>query len=63
LFSTNNTPVIGDKKSTKEIAAIFKERYGGEPTLEKKGSLDDLYNTMIPAFKKNPQNIYSWYEF
>lgn len=52
--------VVGDKKSIKEIAAVFKERYGGEPTLEKKGSLDDLYNTMIPVFKKDPQNIYSW---
>lgn len=52
--------VLGDSQSTKQLAATFEKVYGVKPTLERRGSLDELFKTMKAAFEKNPSDIYSW---
>ncbi|KAL4794825.1 hypothetical protein BDV19DRAFT_379176 [Aspergillus venezuelensis] len=47
-------------KDAKEIAKSYEEVYGVPATLEKRGSLDDLYKTMHEMRAKDPQNIYSY---
>ncbi|MBE3048547.1 hypothetical protein IMZ48_39810 [Candidatus Bathyarchaeota archaeon] len=52
--------VLGDRKSIRQIADEFAEVYGKKPTLERRGSLDDLYEAMQASFKKEPSNMYAW---
>lgn len=52
--------VLGDRKTTRQVADEFAEVYGKKAKLERKGSLDDLYNTMQAALKKDPSDIYSF---
>lgn len=59
-FTSSNDLVLGDRKSIRELAGEFAEVYGKEATLERKGSLDDLYNNMQAAYKKDPSNIISY---
>lgn len=52
--------VLGDSKSTKELAQLYEEVYGVAPVLKCLGTLGDLYEKMIPIFKSQPDNRYAW---
>jgi len=43
-----------------EIAAVFKEVYGKEPSIKRMGSLEDLYRTMHQVKQRNPGNMWAW---
>ncbi|KAF1998823.1 nmrA-like family protein [Amniculicola lignicola CBS 123094] len=45
---------IGDKKTTKEIAAIFESVYGKKPQLQSLGTLDELKSKMYQMAKEDP---------
>ncbi|KAL4962482.1 nmrA-like family protein [Aspergillus stella-maris] len=51
---------LGGRSTIQEIAKSYEEVYGVPATLEKRGSLDDLYKTMHDMRAKDPQNIYSY---
>ncbi|PLB54792.1 NAD(P)-binding protein [Aspergillus steynii IBT 23096] len=51
---------VGGRATLKEIAKSYEKAYGVPVTLEKRGSLDDLYKTMHDLRAKSPQNIYSY---
>ena len=52
--------VLGDRKTTNQIADVFEKVYGVKPHLKSLGSLDDLYKRMHQAYEKDPGNIYSY---
>ncbi|KAG4442634.1 hypothetical protein IFR05_001890 [Cadophora sp. M221] len=52
--------VLGDSKSPKEVAEVYKKVYGTEPKVERLGSWDDLQVKMTAIFKENPPNAFSW---
>ncbi|KAJ9608223.1 hypothetical protein H2200_007211 [Cladophialophora chaetospira] len=52
--------VLGDRKSTKEIAAAIERAYGTSIELKRLGSLDDLYAKLRATMEANPQNMYAW---
>ena len=64
VFSINTNiftiAVLGDRKSVKELAKQYNERYGVQPEMQQLGSLDDLYSKMQAAFKGQPENPYTW---
>ncbi|KAH8422566.1 NmrA-like family protein [Aspergillus melleus] len=51
---------LGGRATIKEIAASFEKVYGTKPSLESRGSLEDLYKTMHEKREKNPMDIYSY---
>ncbi|KAI0168334.1 nmrA-like family protein [Pestalotiopsis sp. NC0098] len=51
---------LGDRKSIHQIADEFAEVYGKRPVLERRGSLEDLYNTMQAVYQKDPTNVYAY---
>ncbi|RDW93632.1 NmrA-like family protein [Aspergillus mulundensis] len=51
---------LGGRTTIKELAKSYEKVYGVPVTLEKRGSLDDLYKTMHELRAKEPQNIYSY---
>ncbi|KAL4744759.1 hypothetical protein BDW72DRAFT_208760 [Aspergillus terricola var. indicus] len=52
--------VVGGRAIIKEIAQSYEKVYGVPVTLEKRGSLDDLYKTMHDLRGKTPQDVYSY---
>lgn len=60
VYRSKIVPVLGDRKTTRQIADEFAEIYGKQPKLEQRGSLEDLYRTMNSIFKKDPSNIYAY---
>ncbi|KAK4499353.1 hypothetical protein PRZ48_009866 [Zasmidium cellare] len=52
--------VVGDRKSVKELAKVYEEVYGVNPTVERQGSFEDLHKIMREAFKKDPGNVFAW---
>ncbi|KAH9223825.1 hypothetical protein DL95DRAFT_323222 [Leptodontidium sp. 2 PMI_412] len=52
--------VLGDSKSPKEMAEVYKKVYGVEPKVERLGSWDDLHVKMTAIFNENQSNMYSW---
>ncbi|GKZ81758.1 hypothetical protein AnigIFM56816_006280 [Aspergillus niger] len=52
--------VGGRATSIQEIAKSYEKVYGTPVTLEKRGSLQDLYKTMHDKRMKSPQDIYSY---
>ena len=60
-YHTNNCVVVlGDSKSSKELAEIYEKVYGATAQLRCLGTLDDLYAKMMLAFKAQPHNQYAW---
>ncbi len=53
-------PVLGDRKSVKEIAATIEAEYGVNVDMQRLGSLEDLYTAMKNSMAKEPQNMYAW---
>lgn len=53
-------PVVGDRKSTREIAQIFESVYHVKPALESLGSLEDLYKHMHEVWDKDPAAAMSY---
>ncbi|GKZ36205.1 hypothetical protein AbraIFM66950_007201 [Aspergillus brasiliensis] len=51
---------VGGRATIQEIAKSYEKVYGAPVTLEKRGSLEDLYKTMHDLRTKNPQDIYSY---
>ncbi|KAK1149586.1 hypothetical protein N8T08_005135 [Aspergillus melleus] len=51
---------LGGRATIKEIAVSFEKVYGIKPSLESRGSLEDLYKTMHEKREKNPMDIYSY---
>ncbi|KAK6219013.1 hypothetical protein LQW54_002515 [Pestalotiopsis sp. IQ-011] len=49
----------GDE-SIHQIADEFAEVHGKRPVLERRGSLEDLYNTMQAAYQKGPTDVYAY---
>lgn len=56
----NFLTVLGDRKSTIEIAEIFEKVYGVKPQLKRAGSLDELYKNMQQIYQKDPGNVYAY---
>ncbi|PVH75921.1 NAD(P)-binding protein [Cadophora sp. DSE1049] len=52
--------ILGDSKSPKEMADVYRKVYGAEPKVNRLGSWDDLHAKMTAVFKENPSNIYAW---
>lgn len=42
------------------MAEVYKRVHAVEPTVERLGSLDDLYATMTAVRTANPHNVYAW---
>ncbi|GJP88483.1 hypothetical protein CBS115989_8528 [Aspergillus niger] len=51
---------VGGRATIQEIAKSYEKVYGTPVTLEKRGSLEDLYKTMHDKRMKSPQDIYSY---
>ncbi|KAF2499639.1 NAD(P)-binding protein [Lophium mytilinum] len=51
---------LGDKKSVKELAKLYGDVYGMTPTVENKGTLDELDIAKKAAFEADPGNPYAW---
>ncbi|OOF93251.1 hypothetical protein ASPCADRAFT_508996 [Aspergillus carbonarius ITEM 5010] len=51
---------VGGRASIRDIARSFEKVYGVTPTLEKRGSLDELYKHMHSLRSENPQNVYGY---
>ncbi|EHA25044.1 hypothetical protein ASPNIDRAFT_51470 [Aspergillus niger ATCC 1015] len=51
---------VGGRATIREIAKSYEKVYGAPVTLEKRGSLEDLYKTMHDKRMKSPQDIYSY---
>ncbi|KAL7655674.1 hypothetical protein ACMYSQ_007616 [Aspergillus niger] len=51
---------VGGRATIQEIAKSYEKVYGAPVTLEKRGSLQDLYKTMHDKRMKSPQDIYSY---
>ncbi|KAK0666036.1 hypothetical protein QBC41DRAFT_375597 [Cercophora samala] len=51
---------LGDRKSTKQLAAEFEEVYGVAPKLECLGTVEELKTKMESTREKEPQNIFAW---
>ena len=52
--------VVGGRATIQEIAKSYEKVYGAPVTLEKRGSLEDLYKTMHDKRMQSPQDIYSY---
>lgn len=52
--------VVGGRATIQEIAKSYEKVYSTPVTLEKRGSLEDLYKTMHDKRMKSPQDIYSY---
>ncbi|VBB79536.1 Putative protein of unknown function [Podospora comata] len=51
---------LGDRKSTKQLAAEFEEVYGVAPRLDCLGTVEELQTKMEATREKEPQNIFAW---
>ncbi|KAJ5453561.1 uncharacterized protein N7458_004517 [Penicillium daleae] len=51
---------LGGRTTIREIAQSFEKVFGVKPTLESRGSLDDLYRTMHELRQKNPGDVFSF---
>ncbi|KAL5324791.1 hypothetical protein ACEPPN_005909 [Leptodophora sp. 'Broadleaf-Isolate-01'] len=51
---------LGDRKNIFQIAEAFEKAFGKKPTLENKGTLDELKKTMLEVQAKDPRNIYAY---
>ncbi|ODM22568.1 hypothetical protein SI65_00157 [Aspergillus cristatus] len=51
---------VGGCANIREIAQSFEKVYGVSATLERRGSLDDLYKHMHELRSSNPQNVYGY---
>lgn len=56
----NYGSVLGDRKSTKQLAAEFEEVYGVAPRLDCLGTVEELQTKMEATREKEPQNIFAW---
>ncbi len=54
------TPVVGDRKTIKEIAASFSKVYGVTPKLESYGTLQELHDKMHAIRAAAPENIFGY---
>lgn len=52
--------VVGGRSSIRKIAQSFEKVYGVPATVERRGSLDDLYKHMHVLRSSNPQNVYGY---
>ena len=52
--------VVGDSKSTHEIARIFESVYNIKPSMQTLGSLEDLYKHMHETRAKDPSAVMSY---
>ena len=59
MLLTDQT-VVGDRKSTREIARIFESVYDIKPSMENLGSLEDLYTHMHETRAKDPSVVMSY---
>lgn len=53
--------VLGDRKNIKQIAAAFETQYGTKPSLNRLGSLEDLYTHMHQVRNNDPSNFMAWF--
>lgn len=60
FFIANIISIIGDRKNIHQIVDEFTQMYGKKPQLERRGSLEDLYNTMQEIHNKDQSNMYSY---
>ncbi|CAG8020854.1 unnamed protein product [Penicillium olsonii] len=51
---------LGGRATIREIAQSFEKVYGIKPSLESRGSLDDLYKLMHQMRDESPSNIYGY---
>ncbi|KAI9929716.1 hypothetical protein ASPWEDRAFT_41070 [Aspergillus wentii DTO 134E9] len=51
---------LGGRSTIHEIATSFAKVYGIKPTMERLGSLDDLYKHMHQLREQSPENIYAY---
>ncbi|CAG8218417.1 unnamed protein product [Penicillium salamii] len=51
---------LGGRATIREIAQSFEKVYGIRPSLESRGSLEDLYKLMHQMRNENPANIYGY---
>lgn len=52
--------VLGGRATIKDIAVSFEKVYGIKPTLESRGTLTDLYESMHQMREKNPADVFSY---
>lgn len=52
--------VLGGRATVREIAQSYEKVYGVKVTLERLGSLDDLYKKMHAQRSKDPSNVFSY---
>ncbi|KAJ6044385.1 hypothetical protein N7499_006889 [Penicillium canescens] len=50
----------GDRKSPKEIKETFERVYGSQMHLDRQGSINELYEAVEEAFRRDPNDIASW---
>ncbi|KAK4172178.1 hypothetical protein QBC36DRAFT_363592 [Triangularia setosa] len=51
---------LGDRKSTKQLAAEFGEVYSVTPTMKCLGTVEELHTEMKATREKEPGNIFAW---
>ncbi|KAF2810520.1 NAD(P)-binding protein [Mytilinidion resinicola] len=51
---------LGDRKSVKELAKLYEDVYGVTPTIENKGTLEELEVAKKAAFEADPGNYNVW---
>ena len=54
------TRVLGDRKSTRQIAEAYERVYGERLELECLGSLDELKSEMTATFQQFPDEPFRW---
>jgi NmrA-like family len=52
--------VRGEARSVKQLARSFEEAYGVTLTVQRLGSLDDLFTKMHLLHQQQPKNVYAW---
>lgn len=55
-----NEAVLGDRKNIQQIAASFKKQYGVKPSLNRLGSLEELYTHMHRVRSEEPSKFMAW---
>lgn len=58
--ATGVLTTLGDRKSVKEVAKVFKEVHDVDVQLQKVGDLEELGVSYKEALRETPQNIWSW---